>query len=295
MAYQNNFDLIEAYFLNHKNIALSLQWYAERYPDRVAPSRFVLKRLVDNLKTLGRFDCRLPQLQRELVRINDDELDILIYFEANPKCSVREAEKDIGISKSTIHRVLKKYKFKSYVEGRLVQKLRPGDADRRFIFCREMERLVEEDENFLSRIIWSDESNFSNNGMYNRQNNRYWSRENPLRIRETNDQVRFSFSCWCGIVKNRVLLIHFYQGHLNTEKYLEILELLRNEINNIPDLQQDFIFQQDGAPAHNSRLTREFLNAHFPSWIGTYGQIRWPPRSPDLTPLDFFYGVMLKI
>ena len=33
---------------------------------------------------------------------------------------------------------------------------------------------------------------------------------------------------------------------------------------------------------------REFLNNAFPnSWIGRGGPIAWPPRSPDLTPMDF--------
>lgn len=52
------------------------------------------------------------------------------------------------------------------------------------------------------------------------------------------------------------------------------------------------IFQHDGAPAHFSRRCREYLNRRFPmQWIGRGGPIAWPARSPDLTPVDFFYGV----
>jgi hypothetical protein len=37
------------------------------------------------------------------------------------------------------------------------------------------------------------------------------------------------------------------------------------------------------------------LNEHFEErWIGRV-PFRWPPRSPDLTPLDFFCGVTLKL
>lgn len=40
---------------------------------------------------------------------------------------------------------------------------------------------------------------------------------------------------------------------------------------------------------------RNFLNETFPErWIGRRGAIEWPPRSPDLTPLDFFLGGHLK-
>jgi hypothetical protein len=40
---------------------------------------------------------------------------------------------------------------------------------------------------------------------------------------------------------------------------------------------------------HNARINVAFLNNHFGDrWMGTYGPIRWPPRSPDLNPLDSF-------
>ncbi|XP_025204363.1 uncharacterized protein LOC112601133 [Melanaphis sacchari] len=54
-------------------------------------------------------------------------------------------------------------------------------------------------------------------------------------------------------------------------------------------------FQQDGAPAHNAIIVKNYLNEIFPNrWIGTHGVISWPARSPDLTPLDFFLWGHLK-
>ena len=54
-------------------------------------------------------------------------------------------------------------------------------------------------------------------------------------------------------------------------------------------------FQQDGAPPHFAIRVRDWLNAHFPGrWIGRRGPVEWPPRSPDLTPLDFFLWGHLK-
>ena len=47
--------------------------------------------------------------------------------------------------------------------------------------------------------------------------------------------------------------------------------------------------QQDGAPPHWGLAVRPFLNDTFPErWIGRGGPIPWPPRFPDITPLDFF-------
>src|SRR5215469_14982797 len=48
-------------------------------------------------------------------------------------------------------------------------------------------------------------------------------------------------------------------------------------------------FGLDGAPPHFGFVVRDALNDRFPGrWIGRAAPIPWPPRSPDLTPLDFY-------
>ena len=56
---------------------------------------------------------------------------------------------------------------------------------------------------------------------------------------------------------------------------------------------------QDGAPPHWSRKVRDWLNNFFPGrWIGRGGvndlNTAWPPRSPDLTPMDYFLWGYIK-
>ena len=51
----------------------------------------------------------------------------------------------------------------------------------------------------------------------------------------------------------------------------------------------DYVFQQDGCPAHFHNDVRDYLNT---DWIGIFGQedvalMRWSPRTTDLTPCDF--------
>jgi len=55
------------------------------------------------------------------------------------------------------------------------------------------------------------------------------------------------------------------------------------------------IFMQDGAPPHFSWFLTDVLNETYPgAWIGRGGPIPWPPRSPDLSPLDFFLCGYIK-
>lgn len=51
----------------------------------------------------------------------------------------------------------------------------------------------------------------------------------------------------------------------------------------------------DGASAHYSAIVRRYLTEKYGErWIGRGGPIAWPPRSPDLNPLDFFFWGYLK-
>ncbi|KZC08948.1 hypothetical protein WN55_11411 [Dufourea novaeangliae] len=53
--------------------------------------------------------------------------------------------------------------------------------------------------------------------------------------------------------------------------------------------------QHDGCPAHYARRVRDALNELYPTkWIGREGSVSWPPRSPDIIPLDFFLWAALK-
>jgi len=59
---------------------------------------------------------------------------------------------------------------------------------------------------------------------------------------------------------------------------------------------EEIYFQQDGAPPHYHRDVRAYLDATYPNtWIGRRGSVEFPARSPDLTPMDFFSGDILKI
>jgi len=52
---------------------------------------------------------------------------------------------------------------------------------------------------------------------------------------------------------------------------------------------------QDGASPHFSCFVTDVLNERFPdAWIGRVGPIPWPPRSPDLSSLDFFLWGYIK-
>ena len=54
-------------------------------------------------------------------------------------------------------------------------------------------------------------------------------------------------------------------------------------------------FQQDGATCHTARETLNLLRTRFGGRIiSRNGDVNWPPRSCDLTPLDYFLWGYVK-
>ncbi|GFX98004.1 DUF4817 domain-containing protein [Trichonephila clavipes] len=52
---------------------------------------------------------------------------------------------------------------------------------------------------------------------------------------------------------------------------------------------QELWFQQDGATCHTARATIDLLKDTLGDRLfSRYGPVNWPPRSCDLTPLDYF-------
>lgn len=106
-----------------------------------------------------------------------------------------------------------------------------------------------------------------------------------------------------GIVGDRILGPHFIEGRLTGSTYLDMLrnvisQLITELMDEVPLAiinHREFYFQQDGAPPHYADVVREYLNSqHGERWIGRGGPVPWPPRSPDLTPMDFFLWGEIK-
>ncbi|KAJ4426918.1 hypothetical protein ANN_26717 [Periplaneta americana] len=89
-----------------------------------------------------------------------------------------QVARETGLSKSSVHRVLKRAQWKSFIP-RLVHALNEDDHDRRIEFCEWYQAKCAEDNQFPYKIVWSDEATFKLNGSINRRNCTYWAANNP--------------------------------------------------------------------------------------------------------------------
>ncbi|GFT88716.1 putative DD41D transposase [Trichonephila clavipes] len=140
-----------------------------------------------------------------------------------------------------------------------------NQARRRFVEWAQNEIAIVPD--FHKRILFSNEAHFWFNGYVNKQNCRIWSEANP--------QV-------------------YIETPLNPEKmtvchdYFFIPELNNHDV-------QELWFQQDGATCHTAHAAIDLLKDTFGDrLISRFGPVNWPPRSCDLTPLDYFLWAYVK-
>lgn len=224
------------------------------------------------------------------------QMEVAQSFVEDPHLTVRKASEQLEINRMSIFRNLKMIKFHPY-KIHLHQEINDDDFDRRVEFSENMMERIVQNPNFQSLIVFSDESTFQLNGEVNRHNCRYWSNENPHWLRENHTQYPQKLNVWAGIFRDRIVGPFFIDGNLDGPRYLE---LLQEQI--VPAIQEiagddfnEIWYQQDGAPAHFRVIVRNYLDVVFNNrWIGRRGTIEWPPRSPDLTPLDFFLWGYIK-
>lgn len=285
-------NIYETFIECGRNMRQARREYQRKYPLRVTPSTVTFKNIANKFRETHTL-ANLKHHRRSQIVTENLELDILLYFIDNPNQSLQHAANYFNISIKSVWNCLKKHKYKPF---KLFpsQKLCPNDFVRRRTFCEIMLGHVRDDPNFLQKIIWTDESTFSTSGMFNRKNCHFWGVDKPNTVFEIKKQGRRSLNVWCGIVGNKIIGPIFIEGRFNGEYYRNLLNTdIEDLIDEMP-LRERFrvIWQQDGAPPHNIREVVEFLTRKYQIWIGNTGPIRWPARSPDLSPLDFFFGVL---
>ena len=220
--------------------------------------------------------------------------EITDILAANPKSSLTAISQSVDISRTTIWRFIKyQLHCKSYII-QTHQELYEEDFDRRLEMAEIVLPMLESRE-LAGLIFFSDEATFHTSGYVHKNNCRIWGTEKP---NEVNSFERDSpkVNVWCAMSSNCIIGPYFFD--VDTVKGTDYLKMLNEYF--LPILRNKRIvrtirFQQDGAPPHYATTVRKWLNDTFPGrWIGRRGPIEWAPRSPDLTPLDFYLWGYVK-
>lgn len=263
------------------------------------PDRNTILRWIHNVNTMGSLMKKKPPGPARTVRTPETVERVRVATLASPKRSLRKRAANLGISPSTVRNILiKDLKFHPYKLS-VCQQLNPDDYRQRLQFCQRMMAILEENENAV--LLMSDEAHFHLDGSVNKHNCRFWCSDNPQILQER-PLHSARVTVWCAVGEVGVIGPYFFENDngaavtVTADRYLEML-------NNffLPALRRRRIairniwFQQDGATAHTARISMARVRQAFPGKvISRFGDVPWPPRSPDLTIPDFFLWGFLK-
>lgn len=121
----------------------------------------------------------MPRSGRPLTARNDgNRKELERSLEENPPVSTRRRSQQMGMSRSSLQRMLHEMDMFPY-KIQLAQELQLQDNKKRLENAMRLQDLVNGDPGFLQNSIMSDESHFYLNGFVNKQNCRIWGSENP--------------------------------------------------------------------------------------------------------------------
>lgn len=182
--------------------------FAFAYPGQQVPSRQTIINIYSRFKKSGCinqcgkcYDQQARPIPEE--RIERDE-NVCAFVEASEPCSSTHISQEIGIPDRTVRHVLKKHGYKSY-KIKTTQEIFPDDFIRRMEFCETMRRKINENEDFLKNILFTDESSFSLHGYHNPAVARYWSRENKHLSAPLRTQYPQKLNFWPGILSDNIV------------------------------------------------------------------------------------------
>lgn len=211
----------------------------------------------------------------------------------NPSRSQRKLAAEIGTSRQSVQRILKDDLHMHPYKRRKRQRLTTAHMGKRVIRSREL----------LSRhdglkILFSDEKLFTVEEKLNAQNDRVYGvsiSDIPTEFREVDrEKYPASVMVWGGFSScGKTPLVFLEKGvRLTAQLYIQqILDPVVKHCGTTMFLNNEWCFQQDGAPCHTAKITQKWLQENCPDFIK---KDSWPPQSPDLNPLDYFMWSYLE-
>jgi len=294
MNLQEKIDIVRCYFSCQESATAAIRKFkTEKGLHRDPFDSRTVKRIVDRFLETGSVADRKRSGRPSMSEARNEEvggaLEQLSASNVYGCTSTRAVSSETGIPQSSVCRIMRKnlslypYKLSSLIDLTHVAKTK------RMEFC---EWLMSSDS--MPDILWSDEAYFSLNGEVNKHNCIVWAAEKP-EPRVVVKSYPPKICVWMGFSGHFLHEPFFFHGSINADGYLEMLQS-----HMIPGLQrhralESVIFQQDGAPPHVAKKVMEFLAGQFGDRVISRNAGRWwPPYSPDLSPVDFWFWGAVK-
>ncbi|GFV59535.1 transposable element Tcb1 transposase [Trichonephila clavipes] len=228
-------------------------------------------------------------------KITPEERKIIIKLRNEGK-TLREIGKIVGRTHSSIQRVINNYTSSKSVisKPRLGRPSKPTLHEKRHVFKSMQKRLdlanehVNKPPQFWEKVLFSDESKFCIFGIKGCK--LVWRKQGTALEKEnlvpTVKHGGGGVMVWGCMAANGMGRLTFIDSTLNHMGYINIVK--ENLKQSAQDLNHgdDFWFQQDNDPKHTAHNVKLWLLYYIKN------QLRSPPQSPDLNPIEQLWDLL---
>lgn len=296
---EQRYQIVEIYFQNNSSVRNVYRALRPFYGIHNRPTERTIRETINRFRTNFTLLDHHPSTRVRPARNADNIAAVAESIRENRDQSIRRRSQALGLSYGSLWRILKRDLGLKAYKIQLVQELKPFDLRLRFDFGLWALEQLQIDPFFYRKIIFSDEAHFWLNGYVNKQNCRIWADEQPEAIQEL-PMHPDKCTVWCGLWTGGIIGPYFFKNAngvrvtVNGDRYRAMInEFLLPKIQDIGVA--DMWFQQDGATCHTAHSTIDLLKETFEeNIISRNGPVNWPPRSCDLTPLDYFLWGYVK-
>lgn len=296
---EQNWEILKTYFQSGESSVQTVRNLRGKFSRNEMPSRQFVDQFVKRVRETGSLLNKPTHLRSCPVRTAENIAVVARSVREQPSTSTRHRSQELNISRTSLRRILHKDLGMKAYKVQLVQEIKPHDHPMRFRFAEWAEDRLAEDEHFYRKIVFSDEAHFHLAGYVNKQNCRIWGSENPHVIVEQPMHPQ-RVTVWCGFWSGGIIGPFFFENDegatvtVNGDRYRAMLnEFLFPKIEE--NGMDDVWFQQDGATCHTANITIDLLRTVFENRvISRNGDVNWPSRSCDLTPLDYYLWGAVK-
>lgn len=150
-------------------------------------------------------------------------------------------------------------------------------------------------------ILFSNQAHFHLNGHVNKHNFKYWSEVKP-QLKHQRPLHSPKVTVWVAMSSKGIICPYFFESTrgisvtVNSAEYVKmVLIFFHPQLQHFDGYNNRTCLRQDGAIYHTSNESLPVVKEMFrKKVISRIGDIPLLPRSPDLTPLDFFLWGYLK-
>ena len=287
-----------------KSFKVTREAFREAFPDRNPPAKSVIWYNVNKYGTEGTsHNLNKGRSGRPRTVRTRDNIDAVQQQLVDHPRETSARRNGLGLSSSSFSRItnldLRFHPYQMHIRHQLVA----ADLERRQTFARWMLRRCRRNARFLESITVGDEAAFALNDHVNNHNVlEYAPKGQPRNFIFDVNMNRQNVSVWMLLSGNGVIIgPYFFDQNINGRTYLRMInEFVLPQLELNFQRQRNGVFRrlwwiQDGAPAHRLNGVRDRLQDLFGNRvIALNHDVEWPPRSPDLTPCDFFLWGYLK-